>query len=66
MKRWIADHIWIVFWIACLSQASLWVWWINHAAKHTPQRIEPAPPRSAVVAPAEADESGNPPQEARP
>lgn len=60
MKRWFADHIWIVFWIACLSQAALWIWWINYAGKHTPQRIEPEPRRTAVVSPPEEAEPPKP------
>lgn len=51
VRKWFANRIWLVFWVACLGQAGLWVWWYNYASKHTPERIEPTHlrPRAEVV-----------------
>jgi len=62
MKRWLANHVWLIFWVVCLSQAALWIWWINFAMDNRPQMIEPKKP--AAAAPAEStqgDQASRPP-----
>ncbi len=59
IRKWFAKRIWLVFWVACLGQAGLWVWWYNYASKHTPEWIEPTHlrPRAEVVEEKDADEA---------
>ncbi len=49
MKRWLAEHVWLIFWVVCLSQAVLWAWWISFAVKNRPQAIEPGRPAAGQM-----------------